>query len=215
MRIGVLGTGTVGRTLASGFARDGHEVAMGARRPDNQAAAAWAQETGAPARAGTFADAADGADLLVNATAGVGSLDAIASIPADRLDGLVLLDVANPLEPDSGFPPRLAIEGDDSLGETIQRTFPGLRVVKGLNTLTAELMLRPDDLPEPTSLFVCGDDDDAKRLVTDLLASYGWADVIDLGPLSAARGTERYLAFWLRTMVALGSHRFNVKVVRA
>lgn len=213
MNIAILGTGTVGRTLGSAFARGGHRVGLGSRSADNPTARAWAEEAGPPAHAGAFADVAEGADLLVNATAGVASVEAIASIPQDRLDGVVLLDVANPIEPDSGFPPRIAI-GDTSLGETIQTRFPALRVVKGLNTLTADLMLRPDALPEPTSLFVCGDDASAKRTVVDLLASFGWRDVVDLGPIAAARGTELYLAFWLRTMAALGTGHFNIRVVR-
>jgi predicted dinucleotide-binding enzyme len=147
---------------------------------------------------------------------GAGSLDAIGSAAPADLEGKVLLDISNPLDFSSGFPPTLSIKDTDSLAETIQRAFPGLRVVKALNTMTADVMVHPAQLSASHDVFMSGNDADAKGLVAELLAGLGWqaADIVDLGELSTARGTEMYLPLWLRLMSALGTPAFNVKVVR-
>ena len=131
------------------------------------------------------------------------------------LDGKVLIDVANPIAPDSGFPPALSIVNTDSLGELIQREFPAARVVKTLNTVNAEVMVQPTLVPGDHTIFVCGNDADAKGTVVDILAGFGWPTgaVVDLGDITAARGAEMYLALWLRMMQATGSARFNIKLV--
>jgi predicted dinucleotide-binding enzyme len=126
----------------------------------------------------------------------------------------VILDISNPLDFSQGFPPTLFVKDSDSLGEQIQRAFPQARVVKTLNTLNADLMVHPASLGAESSVFVSGDDADAKATVTELLESFGHTDVIDLGDISTARGTEMYLPIWLRLMGALGTAAFNVKVVR-
>ena len=170
----------------------------------------WTELPGVPLV--TFAEAAAGADLVVHAGNGVAALDLLGQ--AGDLAGTVLLDVSNPLDFSAGFPPTLAVKDTDSLGEQLQRAFPDTRVVKSLNTVTAELMVHPDRLPEPTTVFVSGDDADAKRLVTGLLTELGHRDVIDLGGIETARGTEMWLPLWLRLMGALGTAEFNLKVVR-
>ena len=131
------------------------------------------------------------------------------------LAGKVLVDVANPLDFSGGFPPRLSVSGDDSLGEQIQRAFPNVRVVKALNTVTASVMVDPGALAQQTDLFVAGDDSEAKRDVVALLGELGWSPerVRDLGGIAAARVTEGYLMLWLALMDALGSAAFNVRVV--
>jgi hypothetical protein len=133
---------------------------------------------------------------------------------AQNLAGTVLLDISNPLDFSAGFPPTLFVKDDDSLGERVQRAHPQAKVVKALNTLTASLMVDPASLGESTTVFVSGDDADAKATVVALLQSFGHDDVIDLGPLETARGTEMLLPLWLRIMGALGTGQFNVKVVR-
>ncbi|MGH2539159.1 MAG: NADPH-dependent F420 reductase [Actinomycetota bacterium] len=216
MRIGILGTGSVGKAIGSRLVEVGHQVCMGSRTARNEAAAEWAATVGAPARHGTFADAGAYGELLVNATMGLGSIDAIgAASPAD-LDGKVLLDISNPLDFSAGFPPTLAIKDSDSLAETIQRTFPGLRVVKALNTMTADVMVHPAQLGGPHDVLMSGNDADAKAAVATLLRGFGWpeSDIVDLGDISTARGTEMYLPLWLRLMNALGTPAFNIKVVR-
>ncbi|MEU8182423.1 NAD(P)-binding domain-containing protein [Micromonospora sp. NPDC049047] len=217
MRIAVLGTGSVGRTIAARLAELGHQVTIGTRDVAAIRAgehAHWAAQHPEVGLA-TFADAATGAELVVNATSGTGSLPALTAAGTTNLAGKVLLDIANPLDFSAGFPPTLTVPDTDSLAERIQREFPQARVVKSLNTMTAELMVRPRQLAEGEhSVFVSGDDAEAKRIVTGLLVSFGHTDVIDLGDLSTARGTEMLMPLWLRLYGRLGTAIFNIKVVR-
>jgi predicted dinucleotide-binding enzyme len=152
-------------------------------------------------------------ELLFNCTAGTASLDALRAAGAEELRGKVLVEVANPLDFSGGMPPTLSVSNDDSLGEQIQREFPEARVVKALNTVTASVMVEPI---EGTNLFVCGDDEAAKRQVVELLGDFGWpaGSVVDMGGIEQARGTEMYLALWIRLMGALGTPQFNIAVVR-
>jgi 8-hydroxy-5-deazaflavin:NADPH oxidoreductase len=216
MEIAVLGTGMVGRTLAGAFVDLGHEVAMGSRSRDNEAAAAWSAEAGDRASHGTYADAAATAELVFNCTAGAASLAALAAAGSENLAGKVLVDVANPLDFSQGMPPSLFVSVTDSLGEQVQRAFPEARVVKALNTINHLVMVEPGRVSGEGDVFVCGDDEDAKAQLHELLRGLGWADeaVIDLGDISAARATEAYLLLWLRLMGALGTADFNIKVAR-
>ena len=220
MKIAVLGTGMVGQALAGRLDELGHQVSLGTRDPEATRARTGEGEPGAWLRdhagvtAATFADAAAGAEVVVFAGNGAAALEILGAAGAGNLDGKVLVDVSNPLDFSGGFPPRLFVKDDDSLAEQVQRAFPGARVVKTLNTMNASLMVHPDRLPEGTTVFVSGDEADAKAVVTDLLTSFGHTDVLDLGDLSTARGAEMYVAFWVRAMGAVGSPEFNVKVVR-
>lgn len=215
MEIAVLGTGMVGRSLAARFAELGHEVTVGTRDPATTSVkpecAAWAVENPA-VRLAPFADAAATADVVVNATSGTVTLEVLGQ--AGDLSGKVLLDVSNGLDFSRGFPPLITAPQDDSIAEQVQRAFPAARVVKSLNTMTAELMAHPDRLPDPGTVFVSGDDADAKATVTYLLSELGHTDVLDLGDVSTARGVEWLMPAWLRLMGAVGSPMFNWKVVR-
>lgn len=226
MKIAVLGTGMVGQALAGRLDELSHDVTVGTREPaatlertapdgmGNPPFSAWLPEhPGVPLA--TYAAATADAELVVNATSGQASLPALEAAGTDNLDGKVVLDVANPLDFSRGMPPTLFVKDEDSLGERIQAAFPRARVVKALNTLTAELMVHPERLAAGEhSVFVSGDDAAAKTVVTGLLRDFGHTDVIDLGDLSTARGSEMFLPIWLRLMGALGTHLFNVKVVR-
>jgi predicted dinucleotide-binding enzyme len=214
MRIGVLGTGIVGRTLGSALLSNGHEVRLGSRAAGNEAAVAWAQEIGGPASEGTFADAAGFGELVINATAGAASLDALALAGAEQLAGKVLVDVSNPLDTTHGMPPTLTVCNDDSLAEQIQRAFPDVRVVKTLNTVTAAVMVDPALVPGTHTIFVAGDDAGAKAEVSGLLRELGWPaeSILDLGAIAAARGMEMYLPLWLRLWGATGTAVLNVEV---
>lgn len=128
MRIGVLGTGMVGQILATKLVTLGHEVMMGSRTADNESAAGWVASTGEGASQGTFGDAAAFGELVVNCTAGAGSLEALGSARAEHLAGKTLLDVSNPLDFSQGMPPSLFVCNTDSVGEQIQRAFPDARV---------------------------------------------------------------------------------------
>jgi predicted dinucleotide-binding enzyme len=214
MRIAVLGTGTVGRTLASALVMGGHEVRMGSRTAGNEGAVAWADEAGDLAGEGTFADAAGFGELVVNATAGAHVLDALGAAGAEQLAGKILVDVSNPLDFSKGMPPTLTVCNDDSLGEAIQRAFPDVRVVKTLNTVSAPVMVKPDLVAGRHTMFVCGEDAGAKAQVGELLQGFGWPaeSILDLGDISAARGMEMYLPLWLRLWGATGTGVLNVEV---
>ncbi|HOZ59058.1 MAG TPA: NAD(P)-binding domain-containing protein [Nakamurella multipartita] len=225
MKIAVLGTGMVGQAIAGRLHELGHTVVIGTRDPaatlartepdgmGNPPFSAWraAHESVAVA---TLADAAASAELVVNASSGAVSLDLLGLAGADNLAGKVLVDIANPLDFSHGFPPTLFVKDTDSLGEQIQRAFPETKVVKTLNTLNASLMVDPKSLGESSSIFVSGNDSQAKATVVSLLQSFGHDDVIDLGPLETARGTEMLLPIWLRLMGTLGTGTFNFKIVR-
>ncbi len=214
MRIAVLGTGVVGRTLAGALLSDGHEVRMGSRTAGNEAAVAWAGETGGPATEGDFADAAGFGELVVNATNGAASLAALQAAGAEQLAGKVLVDVSNPLDFSKGMPPTLTVCNDDSLGEQIQRAFPDVRVVKTLNTVTAALMVQPSLVGGTHTTFVAGNDAAAKAQAAELLRGFGWPaeSILDLGDIGAARGMEMYLPLWLRLFGATGTALLNVEV---
>src|SRR2546423_8893548 len=215
MRFGVLGTGMVGTAIAGKLGAIGHEAKMGSREAGNEKARAWVAEGGEGASEGAFADAAGFGEVVVNATAGAHSLEALEAAGAENLAGKVLIDIANAMDT-STRPPTLTVCNTDSLGEQIQRSFPEARVVKALNTMNASVMVAPDSLGETTNVFLCGDDRGAKAEVTELLETFGWlsGDIVDLGDISAARGMEMYLMFWVRMMGATGTAKFNIRIVK-
>jgi predicted dinucleotide-binding enzyme len=226
MKVGILGTGSVGRALAEGFVREGHDVLVGTRdldelmartEPDRMGTppfAAWlAEQTGV--RAGPFAAVGEHAELLVNATLGSASVDVLRAAALADAPGRIVIDASNALDHSGGFPPSLFVVNTDSLAEQIQREFPDARVVKAWNTMTASLMTNPGLLAGGDhSIPICGNDDDARRQVAELLRSFGWRDVVDLGDLTAARGMEAYVLFWLGLYGATGSPLVNTKIVR-
>ena len=226
MRFGVIGTGVVGKTIAARLAGLGHEVMVGTREPaetlsreepdryGNPPFSAW-QEEHPEVNLGTFAEAAAHAETVINATAGTVSLEALEQAGEDNLSGKVLIDISNPLDFSKGMPPTLSVSNTDSLGEQIQRAFPEVKVVKTLHTMNAQLMVDPSQLAQGDhSVFVGGDDPEAKAAVTDLLRSFGWSDIIDLGDITTARGTEMMLPVWVRLFGALQKPIFNFKIVR-
>jgi 8-hydroxy-5-deazaflavin:NADPH oxidoreductase len=215
MKIGILGTGMVGQTIASKLTALGHDVRLGSRTAGNEKAKEWVKQAGAHASEGTFADAAAFGELVFNCTNGSASLDALKAAGAANLRGKVLVDVANPLDFSKGMPPTLFVSNDDSLGERIQRALPETKVVKTLNTINCQLMVQPGKLAEESDVFVCGNDAQAKGRVSEILRGwFGWKRVVDLGDITNARGTEAYLLLWIRLYGALGTADFNLKIVR-
>ena len=227
MQIGILGTGVVGQTIATALVSKGHALMIGTRDP----AATLNRETGGGQSAesfrswqssnptvqlGTFAEAARYGEVIVNATSGGGALPALAAAGADALGEKIMLDVSNPLDFSKGFPPFLTVCNTDSLGEQIQSAYPHLRVVKTLNTTNVNIMVNPALVAGGDhSLFVSGNDPVAKAQVVAWLAEwFGWRDVIDLGDITTARGSEMLLPIWLRLYGALGSPVFNFKIAR-
>jgi predicted dinucleotide-binding enzyme len=215
MKISVLGTGAAGRTVAPALAALGHEVVVGTRDPDaTRAREEWTSPVAdLPLR--ELATVAEGADLVVNATNGEASLAVLGGVGAESLAGMVVLDLANPLDFSAGFPPTLSVKDTDSLAEQIQRAFPEARVVKALNTVNAAVMVDPGRVGDGgTTIFAASDDADARAVVVGLLQQIGWRDVIEFDQLSAARGLEMWLPMWVRLMGALGTADFNIAVVR-
>ena len=214
MNIGVLGTGVVGQTLASALVQRGHEVKLGARSATNEKARDWAAKLGKSASHGTFADAAAFGEMVFNCTSGVSSLEALELAGARNLDGKPLVDVANPLDFSRGMPPTLSVCNTDSLAEQIQTAFPGARVVKTLNTATAQVMVNPGMVSGEHDIFIGGNDPGAKAQVTEILQSFGWRNIIDLGDITSARGMEMILPLWLRLYGTFNSPVLNFHVAR-
>jgi predicted dinucleotide-binding enzyme len=213
MRIAIIGTGIVGRTLALGLQRAGHDVVVGTRDPDETGKRDEWSGSSVPLR--PLETVAADADLVVNATNGLASLAALGGVGSEHLAGKVILDVANPLDFSQGFPPTLSVKDTDSLAEQIQRAFPDSRVVKSLNTVTASVMVDPAGLGDgDTTVFAAGDDADARESVVGVLRDLGWKDIVELDGLQNARGLEMWLPLWVRLMGALGTAEFNLKLVR-
>ena len=215
MKIAVLGTGMVGETLGSKLIQLGHEVIMGSRSKNNDKASAWVQKSGALASQGSFADAAAAGELVLNCTLGSASIEALTQAGEDNLAGKILWDQSNPLDFSKGMPPSLFVSNTDSLGEQIQRAFPRTRVIKTLNTINCNLMVDAASLAGDHTLFLCGNDAEAKITSRDLISTwFGWRDIIDLGDITASRATESYLHLWLRLWGALKTPQFNLHIVR-
>ncbi len=226
MKIGILGTGMVAQALADKLAALGHSVTIGTRDPQatlarsqndafgNPPFRAW-KETHPAVALADLATAAGFGELLINATNGNGTLAALNAAGADAIGDKVLIDVSNPLDFSHGFPPSLSVCNTDSLGEQVQRAFPRARVVKTLNTVNASLMVDPKRFAGGDhTIFVSGDDPQAKQAATGLLNEFGWTDVVDLGDIATARGTEMYLPLWVRLLGVVGGPNFSIKVVR-
>jgi predicted dinucleotide-binding enzyme len=216
MKIGVLGTGMVGDSIASKLVSLDHDVMMGSRSAQSEAVQNWVKKTGAKAKAGTFAETASFGEMLFNCTKGMVSLDALRLAGANNMRGKVLVDVANPLDFSKGMPPSLSVCNTDSLGEQIQREFPDVKVVKTLNTVNCNVMVNPALVRGKHSVFLSGNDAGAKATVRQVLTEwFGWQDVIDLGDITTARGTEQLLPVWVRIYGAIGTPNFNFAIIRA
>lgn len=220
MKIGVLGTGVVGETIASALVEKKHLVRMGSRSATNEKALAWVNKANDYASAGDFNDAAAFGEIVFLCLNGEHALEAVKSIDADNVAGKVVIDVTNPLDFSKGMPPRL-IEGlnnSNSLGEEIQKALPNAHVVKALNTINCNVMVNPKLVNGGDhTVFICGNDADAKKKVKELLVeNFGWKEnnLMDVGGIQSARVTEAYVPFWVSMMIANGSPMFNVKVVK-
>jgi len=217
MKIAVLGTGIVGDTIGSKLIELGHPVMMGSRTSDNEKAKDFVSKHNGNASSGTYADAASFGEIIFNCTAGAGSIEALKMAGEENLDGKIIVDLANPLEFSKGMPPTLVFANTNSLGEEIQKTFPKANVVKTLNTMWCGLMVNPAMINGGDhSVFISGNDAGAKEKVKEILKSFGWAEnnILDLGDITKARGTEMYLPLWLNIYGATKNGVFNIKIVK-
>jgi predicted dinucleotide-binding enzyme len=226
MNIAVLGTGIVAKTIADKLDSLGHAVKLGTRDVKDTLSRNEPDMAGGPAirvwleqhprvQLVTHAEAAAHGTLVINALSGSGALPGVTSVAA-QLAGKILIDISNPLDFSKGFPPSLTVCNTDSLGEQIQRALPDTRVVKTLNTVNAFLMVGPRQLADGDhSMLLCGNDAGAKAEVTKILTEwFGWKDVVDLGDITNARGTEMWVVLWARMYGALKTPMFGMKVVR-
>jgi len=215
LKLGVLGTGMVGNTIATKLVQLGHEVKMGSRTAGNEKAVQWAKANGAKASNGTFAETAEFGEIIFNCTAGSASLEALKLAGAKNLKGKILVDISNPLDFSKGMPPTLTVCNTDSIGEQIQRAFPDAKVVKTLNTINCNVMVTPHIVPGPHDIFMSGNDAKAKAKVREIVTDwFGWKSVIDLGDITTARGPEMYLALWVRLMAVNQTPNFNIRIVK-
>jgi 8-hydroxy-5-deazaflavin:NADPH oxidoreductase len=213
-RVGVLGTGEVGRRLAAGFRGRAHDVTIGSRDPTKPELREWLSGEGAGIEAATFAEAAAASELLVIAVLGDAAVQVIADARPENFAGKVVIDATNPLDFSNGFPPKLSISGEDSLGERVQRELPGAKVVKAFNIIGNPYFVDPSfDDGQPTML-IAGDDADAKHTVTDVLADFGWSDVVDIGGIEGSRELEAICIVWVKIGGVRGAwdHGFKLLV---
>jgi Predicted dinucleotide-binding enzymes len=213
MKIGILGTGMVGETLGTKFVQLGHQVKMGSRTANNESAAKWVESAGAQASQGTFDDAATFGEMAFICLKGAVFLDVAKTLNPTALAGKVIVDVSNPLEFSNGVM-SLSLCNTNSLGEEVQKALPSAKVVKTLNTVNCGVMVDPAKGGNPT-MFLCGNDADAKKKVTDVLKSMGWRDIIDIGDITKSRGTEALMHLWMNLYGIFGNPHFGWKIVRA
>jgi predicted dinucleotide-binding enzyme len=215
MKIGVLGTGVTGQTIASKLVALGHDVMLGSHDEANPEAVAWAKDEGHNALYGSYMNVAEFGEIIFNCTPGSASLEALRMAGERNLRGKVLIDTANPIDHSTNTW-KLTVCNTDSLGEQIQREFPDARVVKTLNTVNANVIVDPNKLIEKTDVFGSGNDIEAKAIVVRILKEwFGWREVIDLGDIVTARSVEMYVLLWHDIRKAISSQRFNIKLVTA
>lgn len=207
MKVGIIGSGDVGKSLGKGFISAGHEVKIGSRTPEKLND--WAKSTGATT--GTFEDVARFGELIALATLGVATEEALRLAGAKNLQGKVIIDATNPLKFVPGKPPTLAVGGNDSLGEQVQKQVPGARVVKAFNTTGNPFFYKPQFPGGPPDMFIAGNDAAAKKTVSEVCRDFGWG-VIDVGGIEGSRYLEAMCMTWVLHGVLSGSwnHAFKM-----
>jgi predicted dinucleotide-binding enzyme len=215
MKIGILGSGPVGRSLGKGFAANGHDVKLGSRTPGKQEIQDWLKSTKGEASAGTFEEAAGHGEVLVLCTLGEGTEDAIRLAGTKNFDGKLVIDTTNPLDFSKGMPPGLFVGTTNSLGERVQRLLPNAKVVKSFNMVNYQTMTNPRMKEGIADMIICGNDSDAKRQVSGLLKEFGWGEPIDIGGIDGSRWLEAYVALWIRLALKLGNWTIAAKILRS
>ncbi len=215
-KAGILGTGMVGNSIGSKLISLGYEVKMGSRDNTNEKAAEWANANGENASHGTFADAATFGEIVFNCTKGEHALDVVKLAGVQNLEGKILVDISNPLDFSKGMPPTLIAEltNTNSLGEAIQQLLPDTHVVKTLNIVNCEVMVDATKCGGDATMFMAGNNAEAKKEVEKILQQFKWTDIIDLGGIQHARSTEMMLPIWLSTYMATQNGYIAFKIVR-
>ncbi len=227
IQVGILGTGAVGRTIGSRLTELGHHVMIGTRDVSKTMAKTERNQYGGPPfgewhkqhrniHVGSFAETAAFGEIIFNCTSGSGALDALRSANPQNLKGKTVVDISNPLDFSKGMPPTLIPQytNTNSLAEEIQKAFPGANIVKALNIVNCEVMVDAKKTNGDPTMFIAGNNSQAKDEVRDILTQFGWNDVIDLGDITGARGMEMLLPVWLRIWASTQNGYFGFKIVR-
>ena len=209
MNVGILGSGDVGKSFARAFAANGDDVKIGSRTPEKLND--FVTQAGPRVTASTFAQTAQFGEVIVVATLGIATEEAIRLAGPENFEGKVTIDATNPLEFVPGGPPKLAIAGTDSLGERVQRWAPNARVVKAFNTVGNPLFYKPQLPGGPPDMFICGNDAEAKKVVSRICSEFGWG-VIDIGGIESARYLEPMCMTWVLHGILSGgwSHAYKM-----
>ena len=211
-KVGVLGSGDVGKQLARGFAAHGYDVTIGSRDPKKLDA--WRQEAGVKVGVGSFEDAARHGTIVVLALHGDATEAVLRAVGPAAFAGKLVLDATNPLDLSRGMPPSLLFGLNDSLGERVQRELPAAKVVKCFNTVSNLKMIDPKFSSGPARMWVCGNDAEAKRSAEAIVKELGWAGTLDVGGIDSARWLEAMVPLWVRAGLALGTWEHMLQVVR-
>lgn len=213
MKVAILGTGNVGQTLGKGFAALGHHVIVGTRDPNGESARKAVAAIGT-ADAMTFANAAGAADIAVLATAW-NATEAVARATATGLAGKLVIDAVNALDADfAKGQVALALPGTTSVGEMVQGWMPAAHVVKAFNTVGFPAMVKPRYAEGRPSMFIAGNDADAKHQTSALLAEFGW-DAVDMGGIEASRLLEALTPLWIVHALRTGTWTHAFKLLKA
>jgi 8-hydroxy-5-deazaflavin:NADPH oxidoreductase len=222
MKIGIVGSGDVGRRLADGLLDLGHQVKIGTRDTSKMEVVQWIDEHRKKGRkesenasVGSFAEAASfGDDLIVLSTSWSGTSNAIQMAGPNNLKGKVVIDTTNPLDFSQGLPPRMAVGHTDSAAEINQRSLPGTKLVKAFNIVGNPHMVHPDFPGGPPTMFICGNDEEAKKMVIEsILTPFGW-ETIDIGGLEGARLLEPLAMLWITHYFRTGTGNHAFKLLR-
>jgi len=211
MKVGILGTGDVGKALGCGFIKLGHEVFMGSRDAQNPKALGWAKESGG--KAGSFGQAAEFGEIVVLATLGTATQDAIRLAGPEKFKGKLVFDTTNPLDFSRGMPPRLVGGLGDSAGEKVQTLLADAQVVKVFNTVGNSMMFRPQLKGGPPDMFICGNSEPAKKKTAKILVDFGW-NAMDVGDISASHYLEALCVVWVMSAVKANSFNQAFKLLK-
>lgn len=214
MKVGILGSGDVARSLAKGFLATGHGVRLGSRSGQKEELAQWISAEKLSVSQGTFGATAEWGEMVVVATHGMTTELVVRSAGVDHFAGKVVIDVTNPLLMRPDGPPTLGISGGDSAGEQLQRILPDAHVVKAFNIIGDTSFFRPDFPDGPPDMFICGNSAGAKSTVTQLLHDFGWTSVIDIGGIAGSRELESLCILWVKSVMALGSRSIAFRLLR-